>query len=484
MNRHLALFIATLCGAAGAQVPFQVTQLANNAGDVKLVGDIDLDGTPDVVLGGGTSEGLNWYHYPSWALTRIATPAVEFTTDGELGDVDGDGDLDIVVPDGSSGNNLLWFENPARNAGRPDGNPFSPSQWTRHVIGSIGSWGKDIELADFDRDGRLDVATRSQSDCLIFFQGSAGTWSGQLITTSDLGQEGMTSGDVDKDGNVDLVVFGVWLRNPGGNAARNGANWSHHVVDAGSFVDPAFKALVADVDLDGENDILFSSSENTSDVMWFSHGGNPQRNGWLRHVIYANANRCHTLQVADVDRDGDKDVIVGQMHTSSTPGVRVFYNTNGAATNWQMQVVDNVNGVHNGVIADVGADGDLDLVGANWTGNPPLEVWENMLPSNQEILSVDDLLAGRSSAIRVTNANPNQVVVLWLTGSGTTTPYQTGLGTTFDLANPLLYQWGAAGSNGVADFEITAPVFLSGITIWFQSMEIGRKSNVVSRRVL
>ena len=472
--------LVTGSGAA-AQVPFQRVQIASNAGDVKLVGDIDLDGTVDLVLGGMPSEGLNWYHYPSWTRTRIATPAVEFTTDGDLGDMDGDGDLDIVVPDGPSGNNLLWFENPARGPNGSVGNPFAASQWVRHVIGAVGSWGKDVWIADLDHDGRTDVATRSSSEVYAFFQAANGSWTRQLLTRSNLGQEGMAAGDVDLDGNVDLVLWRVWLRNPGGSAAHNGANWIAYPIDNAN-IDPAFKALVADVDLDGENDLLFSSSENTADVLWYSHGGNP-RGTWQRHVITTSANRAHTLQVADIDGDGDNDVVVGHMHTSSTPGVRIYYNSNGTATSWQVQIVDGTNGVHNGVVADLGADGDVELVGANWTGNPPLQVWENLLPANAEILTVEALPPGLASPIRTTNCIPNSIVVCWITAAGTTAPYPTGLNTTFDLANPLILDWGFCAANGVIDFEITPPAEIAGITIWFQSMEIGRKSNVVARRV-
>ncbi|MFZ0546727.1 MAG: FG-GAP-like repeat-containing protein [Candidatus Promineifilaceae bacterium] len=354
---------------AAAPVSFDYVEIDPYiSGDVKLVGDIDGDGYPDLVMGGMPGEKLNWYRYPNWEKTVIHTPGNEYTTDGALGDIDGDGDLDIIAPDGNSGDNLRWFENP-----RPSGDPTIGSQWSEHTIGSVGDWGKDVYVSDYDSNGRMDVATRQENAAMIFFQTGANVWTKMTFSGLDLGHEGMTSGRVDNDNNEDLVLHGVWVRNPGGTAARTASNWTQYTI---GNANSDFKALVVDLDKDGVTDVLFSSSENTDEVVWYEPtNGNPT-GSWTKHTIVASLERAHTLQVADMDLDGDNDVVLGQMHTSSAKELMIMENVNGQATSWQKQVIDNT-GLHNGVVADIGNDGDYDIFGANWTGNPPVKLYVN-----------------------------------------------------------------------------------------------------------
>lgn len=355
-----------------SDIPFEYIEIDPIAGDIKMVGDIDGDDLPDLVIGGMPSEGLNWYRYPGWNKTNIAVPMNEFTTDGSLGDIDSDGDLDIVTPDGDTGDNLVWFENPL-----PDGDPSVGSQWQRHTVGSIGSWGKDIELADFDGNDRLDIATRNQSQAMIFFQTGDDAWEKMEFSGLITGSEGLASGDIDDDGFPDLVLQGVWIRNPGGDSARTPIDWNQYTIGEAH---PDFKALVVDLNLDGVVDVLFSSSEGTADVDWWTPTSGDPTESWTKHTIVPSLDRAHTLQAADMDLDGDIDVVVGQMHTSSKREIRIYFNDGGDALNWSMQVVGN-NGIHNGVVADIGSDGDFDIYGANWTGNPPVQLWENRLDS-------------------------------------------------------------------------------------------------------
>jgi hypothetical protein len=341
---------------------------ATISGDVKMVGDIDGDGFPDLIIGGMPSEKLNWYRYPDWKKTVIATPLNEFTTDAALGDMDGDGDLDIVVPDGDQGDNLVWYKNP-----RPSGDPLDGAQWTRHTIGATGSWGKDVKLADFDGDGRLDVATRNEWETMVFFQTVPGEWAKVVFSGFEFGHEGMGSGDINGDGFEDLVLRGVWLRNPGGMDARTPSSWTQHSIGPANS---DFKALVVDLNGDGKMDVLFSSSENSADVNWWTPSSDDPTGTWVKHTILNSLEKAHTLQAADMDGDGDLDVVVGQMHTSSAKELMVMENINGEATQWAKHVIA-TGGLHNGVVADIGNNGKYDIFGANWTGNPPVKLWLN-----------------------------------------------------------------------------------------------------------
>ncbi|WP_181705381.1 FG-GAP repeat domain-containing protein [Chthonobacter rhizosphaerae] len=362
-------------GGAGAgtveAVPFERVVVDDGmAGDVKLVGDIDGDGHKDLVVGGGSAEKLAWYRHPDWSRTTVATPTVEFTTDGSIADVDADGDLDIVVPDGDGPDNLLWFENP-----RPGGDPADGASWRRWVIGSVGGWGKDVHPADYDGDGRLDIATRSHHALMIFFQTAPGDWERVEFPHGDLGNEGLAHGDVDGDGLVDLVVRGAWIRNPGAAAARDGGAWVRYPIGE---ADADFKALVADVDGDGRAEVIFASSENTADVDRWTVGDEGPAGPWVKHTVMAGLERGHTLQAGDMDLDGDTDLVVAQMHTAATPRILVLLNADGRAGRWLVQVVG-AEGLHNGVVADMDEDGDLDIFGANWTGHPPVRLWINRL---------------------------------------------------------------------------------------------------------
>ncbi len=85
----------------------------------------------------------------------------------------------------------------------------------------------------------------------------------------------------------------------------------------------------------------------------------------------------HALAVADLNQDGSPDVVAAPMHQGADPDEVLVYLNGGAGETWTKQVIS-LRGSHDIVVADIGSDGDMDVIGANHGGNyQPVELWEN-----------------------------------------------------------------------------------------------------------
>ncbi len=335
-------------------------------GDCKGLGDIDGDGFLDVIFAGNR---LSWYAYPGWTKTTIAQAENEFTTDMQIGDVDNDGDPDIIVPDGPQGK-VYWFENP-----RPAGNPKTPGDWKRHLIGEQGTWAHDVETGDFDGDSRLDVVTR-KAETIVWLQKEPGSFTRVAIPAALQNGEGMGVADVNNDGRPDILQNGYWLENPADAAADV---WIKHAVDLALPRQVSVTAL--DVNGDGRLDLLFAPAESEGRLAWYEAPPDAVNraavNGkWMEHVIDPEVSHIHTFKIADMNNDGQPDLVTAEMHQSKSRRVCVYYKD---GSQWKRQVLSTT-GSHNLRVGDIGNDGDIDIVGANWGGEyHPLEMWENQL---------------------------------------------------------------------------------------------------------
>ena len=132
---------------------------------------------------------------------------------------------------------------------------------------------------------------------------------------------------------------------------------------------------MVDVDLDGRNDIVLAASEGGGRLSWYQAPPAPQTGAWTEHVVNSSIGYLHQFVVADINRDGRRDIAFAEMAQSPTKRIGWFEN-NGGGTSWTMRVFATT-GSHNIRVADMDRDLDLDIVGSNHDGTSPLELWRN-----------------------------------------------------------------------------------------------------------
>lgn len=349
----------------------------------KTVGDLNGDGRPDIVVASSRGGGLHWYEFPGWARHTIVAQG-SFTTDMQAADVDGDGDLDIVVPfkEGAV-RELRWYENP-----RPQGDP-AVETWRMHPIVDYGKLdfptAHDVEVGDLNGDGRLDVVLgrqewkgprgRNLPEVVVLFQNESASWSTVVLDTTY--GEGIALADLDRDGDLDVVRPGYWLEAP---PDKGRGPWTRRKI-AEAWPDQATIA-VADINQDGRPDVILAPAESEGRISWFEAPEDPKSGAWVEHVIADPVGFVHGLKAADMDRDGHIDVIFAEMQQSKHKRVGVYLNVR-AGSEWKRLTLA-ATGSHNIRLSDFDGDGAPDVFGVNWNSETdprraPVEIWRNKL---------------------------------------------------------------------------------------------------------
>lgn len=321
------------------------------------IGDINGDGLPDVWTSGRgsgeTAYQMVWYRSPDWTRFEIAQGDYKY---GNLGDIDGDGDLDIVV-------SSSWFE----NVGTPE-----TRDWPEHPLGY--DFEPDLfHLGDINQDGRLDIVLTTKEK-LFWLQNSGDPredWEMVQIAEDRDRRTGGAIADLDGDGDLDVLWGNAWYENPADPAA---APWPMHMIDGGWPAEA--RGVVADLNGDGHPDVVLSGEESGVGVAWYQAPAHPQTGLWLRHdVLSQGYEGLHSLALSDFDTDGDLDIFIAEMHHGENPDkVAIFENADSTATRWVEHLVA-LTGSHNAKVGDLNGDGCPDIVGKNYqAGELPLQV--------------------------------------------------------------------------------------------------------------
>lgn len=342
--------------------------------------DMNGDGHPDIC------SGAYWYENPrpgggAWKRHRYRDVAPvpppmpdgkrpenkaiwgEFVADnGEFViDVNHDGAPDLVTSSWQN-DGIWWFENPKQPG----------AMWKPHFICHSVTTEGMVE-ADVDGDGHNDVLAAHygrQGMLWISFAGPEPVT--HHVGGHDQDGHGCGVADIDGDGKPDILSIHGWFRNIDG--AHDQWEWMKEW-DLG---DCGFPILGYDVNNDGKTDLIFGHGHNYG-LWWLEQTTQGGARAWQRHLIDDSFSQCHALKLADIDGDGEVELLVGKRyrgHDGHDPGSYeplciYYYKINRSNATFSRYTVS-YNGTAGAgtqfVVTDIDGDGDMDVVVAGKTG--------------------------------------------------------------------------------------------------------------------
>ena len=336
--------------------PEQIISTENDGPKRLFAADIDGDGDIDVLSISLADNKIAWYENidnGAFGPQNIISTQIDGGDGVSAADLDGDGDVDALSASSTDGK-IAWYEN-------TDGQgAFGPQK----IINPLAPMAYFIVAADFDGDADFDVLYDAWDMDVIAWQENLdgrGTFGPvKIITTLADGASSVFAADLDGDGDQDALSTA---------AIGNLIAWYENTDGLGNFSAPIpinnqaefpYAVITADLDGDGDPDVLSASAFDDTFAWYENMDG--QGTFSLPRIISDYADLAAAIYAADLDQDGDLDVVAA----SSGDDTVAWYENDGAGNFGPEQVIaTNLYNTFSVLAADLDGDGDADVIAAS-----------------------------------------------------------------------------------------------------------------------
>jgi hypothetical protein len=307
----------------------------NQTGGAYGILEKDLDNDGDLDLMGAAQDTNTLFYFINDGNGNFTETIIDNTLQGAAfidgADFDNDGDMDFAAI-GSS--DLVWYEN--NNGSFIKHNIASglntPFQLRTYDVGDI---------LDPSPDGDIDIGLliHGENSITVYLNDGSNNFS-RLNLISYNTPKYLHGGDFDLDGNEDILVS---------SSGNNEVVWyklgTFGFVIGGTIVtnfNGAFGCEGGDIDLDGDDDVIAAAFDD-NEVAWFENEFG-DGSSFIKHTIDNNLPGASYVHWLDIDNDGDKDIVAtgyGNLSGNSTTGHQVVIYYNDGTQNFTKTVIDN-----------------------------------------------------------------------------------------------------------------------------------------------
>ncbi len=355
-----------------------------------LAVDVDGDGLQDVVCAAW------WYRAPAWERRRI--PDVYQIINAC--DLDGDGRMELIGTRPKAVETSEWY--PRLSSDMVWLKPVDPlkGEWQVFDIGTAtpggGShrWPHGTTIAPVLPGGRLAFIARGSGPLELYEvptdpEALRRPWPKRFFADPRDVDARMVPVDLTGNGLLDLVARWTWLENLGDGTFR-----AHRIVEPhDEQTNPAGfrdgEHLVADINGDGLPDVVACEEHVAwgetprrsyfARLAWFEHPGDPTRGPWRMHAI-DTIRSPHSLSIADLDGDGELEIICGEHDPfkpyRARPKLYVYKKAEPQGRAWTRHVIDDRFDHHVGARVITLAGGRLGIISHGWMEPLYLHLWE------------------------------------------------------------------------------------------------------------